>query len=58
MRPLDEQGNVVLDNVRIAGRLLAGCDPLEEGSTEGVWPSRPHIAASMNDNYELRIINS
>ncbi len=37
MRPLDEQGNVVLDNVRIAGRLLAGYDPLEEGSTEGVW---------------------
>lgn len=37
MRPLDERGAGTLNNVRIAGRLLAGYDPLEEGSTEGVW---------------------
>ncbi|MGQ9839070.1 MAG: anaerobic glycerol-3-phosphate dehydrogenase subunit B [Anaerolineae bacterium] len=46
MQPLDEAGNVVLENVRIAGRLLAGYDPLAEGSTEGVWLATAYRAAS------------
>ena len=46
MRPLDERGNVALDNVRVAGRLLAGYDPLEEGSTEGVWLATAYRAVT------------
>jgi glycerol-3-phosphate dehydrogenase subunit B len=37
LQPVDEAGNVALENVRIAGRLLAGYNPVTEGSTEGVW---------------------
>ena len=37
LQPLDEAGSAVLENVRIAGRLLAGHDAEAEGSTEGVW---------------------
>ncbi|OQA47314.1 MAG: Anaerobic glycerol-3-phosphate dehydrogenase subunit B [Chloroflexi bacterium ADurb.Bin325] len=48
LRPLDEQGAAALDNVRIAGRLLAGYDPLEEGSTEGVWLATAYRAARAN----------
>jgi glycerol-3-phosphate dehydrogenase subunit B len=36
LQPVDQSGQVVLDNVRIAGRLLAGYNPLAEGSAEGV----------------------
>ena len=45
MQPVDEAGRVVLENVRIAGRLLAGYDPLAEGSTEGVWLATAYRAA-------------
>jgi glycerol-3-phosphate dehydrogenase subunit B len=45
MQPVDESGRVVLENVRIAGRLLAGYDPLAEGSTEGVWLATAYRAA-------------
>ncbi len=45
MQPVDEAGNVVLENVRIAGRLLAGYDPITEGSTEGVWLATAFRAA-------------
>ncbi len=48
MRPLDERGAGTLDNVRIAGRLIAGYDPLEEGSTEGVWLATAYRAAHAN----------
>ncbi len=37
LQPVDENGRVVIENVRIVGRLLAGYHPLMEGSTEGVW---------------------
>ena len=37
LQPLDETGRTVLENVRIAGRLLAGHAAEAEGSTEGVW---------------------
>ncbi len=37
MRPVDESGHVILDNVRLAGRVVAGYHPVSEGSTEGVW---------------------
>jgi glycerol-3-phosphate dehydrogenase subunit B len=45
MRALDADGRVVLENVRVAGRLLAGYDPLAEGSTEGVWLATAYRAA-------------
>ncbi|MCX8117474.1 MAG: anaerobic glycerol-3-phosphate dehydrogenase subunit GlpB [Desulfobacterota bacterium] len=35
-RPLDERGNIVLENVRIAGTLLAGHHFLKEKSREGI----------------------
>lgn len=46
MQPVDETGHVILENVRIAGRLLAGYDPLAEGSTEGVWAATAYRAAN------------
>jgi glycerol-3-phosphate dehydrogenase subunit B len=49
MQPVDESGRVVLENVRIAGRLLAGCDPLAEGSTEGVWLATAYRAATTDE---------
>jgi anaerobic glycerol-3-phosphate dehydrogenase len=45
MQPVDENARVVLENVRIAGRLLAGHNPLVEGSTEGVWAATAYRAA-------------
>ena len=41
VRPIDAAGRVVLENVRVAGRALAGASPLAEGSTEGVWLATP-----------------
>ena len=47
MQPVDASGRVILDHgVRIAGRLLAGYDPLAEGSTEGVWLATAYRAAN------------
>ena len=46
MQPVDEAGNVVLENVRIAGRLLASHSPMTEGSTEGVWLATGYRAAA------------
>ena len=46
MQPVDTSGRTILENIRIAGRLLAGCDPLAEGSTEGVWLASAYRAAS------------
>jgi glycerol-3-phosphate dehydrogenase subunit B len=46
MQPVDESGRVVLTNIRLAGRLLAGYDPLAEGSTEGVWSATAYRAAT------------
>ena len=46
LQPVDEAGNVVLDSVRIAGRLLAGYNPVIEGSTEGVWLATGYRAAA------------
>lgn len=37
MQPVDEAGRVLIENLRLAGRLVAGCQPHAEGSTEGVW---------------------
>jgi len=47
MQPVDDFGRVVLENVRVAGRLLAGYDLLVEGSTEGVWLATALRAASL-----------
>jgi glycerol-3-phosphate dehydrogenase subunit B len=49
MQPVDEAGNIVLKNVRIAGRLLANYDPLAEGSTEGVWLATAFRAATKDE---------
>jgi len=46
LQPVNEAGNVVLANVRIAGRLLAGYNPVIEGSTEGVWLATAYHAAA------------
>jgi glycerol-3-phosphate dehydrogenase subunit B len=47
LQPTNETGTVLLENVRIAGRLLAGCNPVIEGSTEGVWLATAYRAAKM-----------
>ncbi len=47
MQPVDETGRVILENVRITGRLLAGYDPVAEGSTEGVWLATAYRAAGL-----------
>ena len=49
MQPVDESGRVILENIRLAGRLLAGCDPLAEGSTEGVWLATAYRAATTDE---------
>jgi glycerol-3-phosphate dehydrogenase subunit B len=49
MQPVDESDRVVLENVRVAGRLLAGCDPTAEGSTEGVWLATAYRAATKDE---------
>jgi len=46
LQPIDAAGQVLLENVRIAGRLLGGYSPLSEGSTEGVWLATAYRAAS------------
>jgi glycerol-3-phosphate dehydrogenase subunit B len=37
LRPVDEAGRVLFENVRVVGRALAGYNGPCEGSTEGVW---------------------
>ena len=46
MQPVDDEGHPVLENVRIAGRLIAQYHPLAEGSTEGVWLATAYRAAT------------
>jgi glycerol-3-phosphate dehydrogenase subunit B len=46
LQPIDGAGHIVLDNVRVAGRLLAGYSPLVEGSMEGVWLATSYRAAA------------
>ena len=45
LQPVDDAGNVALENVRVAGRILAGYNPLAEGSAEGVWLATGYRAA-------------
>jgi glycerol-3-phosphate dehydrogenase subunit B len=45
LRPIDERGNPILDNVWIAGSILAGHHSLEEGSREGISISTGYAAA-------------
>jgi len=46
LQPVDAAGQVLLENVRIAGRLLGDYSPLSEGSTEGAWLATAYRAAS------------
>jgi glycerol-3-phosphate dehydrogenase subunit B len=46
LQPVDAAGQVLLENVRIVGRLLGGYSPLSEGSTEGAWLATAYRAAS------------
>ena len=46
MQPADASGRTTLENIRIVGRLLAGYDPLAEGSTEGVWLATAYRATN------------
>jgi glycerol-3-phosphate dehydrogenase subunit B len=36
LRPLDAAGQIVYQNVAVIGSALAGCDPIREGSLEGI----------------------
>jgi glycerol-3-phosphate dehydrogenase subunit B len=45
LRPIDENGNVLLENVWIAGSILSAHDSLEEGSREGISISTGYTAA-------------
>jgi glycerol-3-phosphate dehydrogenase subunit B len=47
LQPVNQAGEVLLENVRIAGRLLAGYNPVIEGSTEGVWLASAYRAATL-----------
>ncbi len=49
LQPVDELGRVVLENVRVAGRLLANYNPLTEGSTEGAWLATAYRAATTDE---------
>jgi len=46
LQPIDAEGRIVLENVRVAGRALGCYDPLAEGSTEGVWLATAYRAAA------------
>jgi glycerol-3-phosphate dehydrogenase subunit B len=46
LQPENGAGEILLENVRIAGRLLAGYNPVVEGSTEGVWLATAYRAAA------------
>ncbi len=46
MQPVDEAGHVAIGNVRVAGRALAGYNPLVDGSAEGVWLATAYQAAT------------
>jgi len=47
LQPVDETGRVVLDNVHVAGRLLAHYNPPVEGSAEGVWLATAYRAVNV-----------
>jgi glycerol-3-phosphate dehydrogenase subunit B len=44
-RPVDSRGNVLLENVRVAGSILAHHNSVEEGSREGISLSTGYAAA-------------
>jgi glycerol-3-phosphate dehydrogenase subunit B len=46
MQPVSEAGDVLLEGLQIAGRLVAGYNPAVEGSTEGVALATAYRAAS------------
>jgi glycerol-3-phosphate dehydrogenase subunit B len=46
LQPVNEAGTVVLENVRVAGRLLADYNPVIEGSAEGVWLATAYRAVT------------
>jgi glycerol-3-phosphate dehydrogenase subunit B len=46
LQPVAADGRVLLENVRVVGRTLAGASPLIEGSTEGNWLATAYRAAA------------
>jgi len=46
LRPINESGRVLFENVRVVGRALAGYNGPREGSTEGVWIASAQRAIS------------
>lgn len=46
MQPVDLAGEPLYDNVRVAGRLVAGYNGVSEGSTEGAWLTTAARAAT------------
>lgn len=47
LRPLDAAGQVVYQNVTVAGSALTGCDPIREGSLEGIAAATGWMAGQM-----------
>jgi len=47
LQPADEHGNTLYENVFVAGRLLGGYDPYEEGCGEGVSLASGYYAGSL-----------
>lgn len=45
LRPLDRNGDPIADNIFAAGRVLAGTNPIWDGTTEGVDLITGHLAA-------------
>ncbi len=46
MQPTGDDGQVLYENLRVAGRLLSGYNAPYEGSTEGVWIATAYRAVS------------
>jgi anaerobic glycerol-3-phosphate dehydrogenase len=43
---VDEQGQVLYENLRVAGRCLAGYNEICEGSAEGIWIASAYAAVA------------
>jgi glycerol-3-phosphate dehydrogenase subunit B len=47
LRPLDAAGQIVYENVAVAGSALAGADPIREGTLEGIAAATGWMAGSL-----------
>jgi glycerol-3-phosphate dehydrogenase subunit B len=47
LRPRDEAGTIIYENVRVAGGVLAGADPIREGALEGIAVATGDVAGKL-----------